>query len=90
MRVPALHRSASATYRRRAFFFPFTFILAFVERLTRDAFFALAGPRYTRAGRPLMAERLNFRAARRAPSFPPYPLSLKSLVTVSLPRRKCT
>lgn len=66
-------------------------LLAFAGRLPREAFFAAPfGPRKTRAGRSIMAARLNFRAARRAPSFPPYPLSLNNLVTVSLPRRKCT
>jgi len=37
-----------------------------------------------------MAERLNFRAARRAPSFPPKSESLNILVTALTPRRKCT
>ena len=37
-----------------------------------------------------MAERLNFRAARRAPSFPPKSESLNILVTAFTPRRKCT
>jgi hypothetical protein len=71
---------------RLAAFFP----AAFAGRLPREGFVAGFGPRKTRAGKSLMAVRLNFRAARRAPSFPPYPLSLNNLVTVSLPRRKCT
>lgn len=83
-----VEESASTSQRRRAFL---AFAgLAFPDRFPREAFAAPFGPRNTRAGRSLMAARLNFRAARRAPSFPPYPLSLNNLVTVSLPRRKCT
>jgi len=73
-------------YRFRDFF-----VFAFAGRLPLAfGFAAFFGPRKIRAGRSLMAARLNFRAARRAPSFPPYPLSLNNRVTVSLPRRKCT
>jgi hypothetical protein len=79
---------AARTQRLRAFFpFAFTFTAA---RFPRETFAAPFGPRNMRAGRSLMAARLNFRAARRAPSLPPYPLSLNNRVTVSLPRRKCT
>jgi hypothetical protein len=37
-----------------------------------------------------MAVCLNFRAARRAPFFPPKSESLNILVTAFLPRKKCT
>jgi len=70
-------------YRRPRAFFPFACFFP------RD-FEAFTGPRKTRSGRSLIADRLNFRAARRAPSLPPYPVSLNKRVTVSPPRRKWT
>jgi hypothetical protein len=81
--TPGASQKRHYIQRPRAFF-------AFADRLAREAFVAPFGPRTPRAGRLLMAARLNFRAARRAPSFPPYPLSLNNLVTVSRPRRKWT
>ena len=76
----------------RYLFFPLAarFVRDFARDLVLDFLRAPNGPRKTRAGKSLMADRLNFRAARRAPSFPPYPLSLNNLVMVSLPRRKWT
>ena len=55
---------AAFLYRRPRVFFPAAF---FFPRV----FFALTGPRKTRSGKSPIADLRNFRAARRAPSFPP-------------------
>ena len=94
-------RTASAapgeSYRLRVLlrFFPragaFAFGLAGAFDLDFPrVFFALFGPRKMRSGNSSLAARLNFRAARRALSFPPYIESLNILVTTSRPRRKWT
>jgi hypothetical protein len=73
-----------ADYRRPRDLFPFAW---FFPRLF---FIAVPGPRNILSGKSPSADFRNFRAARRAPSFPPWPLSLNRRVTVFPPRRKWT